>query len=347
MADEAEAGRPRRVSVTTGTFVRAVLAVVLVWIWLRLWQWVLIALIGVSLAIAIDPLIRWLDRRGVPRAYGSPLVVLGGTAVFVGFFGLTAAALTEDAQVLQQRVAEFYRSVMAQLPAAARDAVGAFAPSPDALFATGQLMVGGVASLAVALVLTAYFLIDGRRTYEWLVAFAPPRHRAKVRETGEGACAAIAAYMRGNLITSALTAVATWIVLWILGVPAALLLAVLAGVCDFLPVVGIFLSAGPAVLLALTVSPTAAVIVAAFFAAYNVLENYYIQPKVYGRAMRLSDLAVIGAFIVGAELGGILGALVALPLAAIYPVIERVWIADSRRPDLPADHQRIAAQDEH
>jgi predicted PurR-regulated permease PerM len=211
----------------------------------------------------------------------------------------------------------------------------------------GRTFVGGAAGLGVALVLAVYFLLDGRRTFEWLMAFAPASMRAKVRETADGAREAIAAYMRGNLFTSALSAVATWIVLLVLDVPAALLLGVLAGVCDLLPVIGIFLSAGPAILLALTVSPTAAIVVAAFFVAYNLVENYYIQPKVYGRAMQLSDLAVIGAFLVGAELGGVLGALVALPFAAMYPVIERVWLRDTARDDLPRTHERIEAQPEH
>jgi len=89
------------------------------------------------------------------------------------------------------------------------------------------------------------------------------------------------------------------------------------------------------------------VIVAGFFVVYNVVENYYIQPKVYGKAMALSDLAVIGAFLVGAELGGVLGALVALPLAATYPVVERVWFRDTARRDLPREHERIEAQPEH
>jgi len=124
-------------------------------------------------------------------------------------------------------------------------------------------------------------------------------------------------------------------------VPAALLLGVLAGVCDFLPVIGILLSAGPAILLALTVSPTAAVVVAGFFVVYNVVENYYIQPKVYGKAMALSDLAVIGAFLAGAELGGVLGALVALPLAATYPVVERVWLKDYLNRDAIETHRRL------
>ena len=68
-----------------------------------------------------------------------------------------------------------------------------------------------------------------------------------------------------------------------------------------------------------------ALAVAIFYAPHNVVENYYIQPKVYGRELRLSDLAVIAAFLVGAELGGVLGAVIALPLAAMYPAVERIW----------------------
>jgi predicted PurR-regulated permease PerM len=346
--DAASPARPtRRIAISTGTFVRGLVMVVLVWAWLRLWQWVLIALIGASLAIAIDPAVRWLERRGIRRGYAAPLLVLGGVAALIAFFVISAAALGADARLLERRVVAFYGSVMANLPPAAQQAVGSALPSADAFWAAGQALIGGVAGLVVAVALTVYFLLDGRRTFEWLVAFAPAARRPQVRQTADGAAAAIAAYMRGNLITSALTAVSTWVVLWLLGVPAALLLAILAGVCDFLPVVGVLLSAGPAILLALMVSPTAAVIVAAFFLAYNMLQAYYLQPKVYGRAMRLSDLAVIGAFLVGAELGGVLGALVALPLAATYPVIERVWLRDSARPDLPQAHERIAGQDEH
>jgi predicted PurR-regulated permease PerM len=339
--------RRLRVSVSTGTFLRAMLVVALVWLWLRLWQWVLIAFIGVALAVATDPAVRWLDRHGLRRWYAAPLLILGSTVALLAFLLLSAASLREDAQLVEQRVYDFVGQAMGVLPTWLQQAVNSFAPSSNFFFDLGRTFVGGAAGVGVALVLAVYFLLDGRRTFEWLLAFAPGASRPKVRETAEGACAAVSAYMRGNLITSALSAVSTWIVLMVLGVPAALLLAVLAGVCDLLPVIGIFLSAGPAVLLALTVSPTAAVVVAAFFVLYNVVENYYIQPKVYGRALQLSDLAVVGAFLVGGELGGILGALVALPIAATYPVFERVWLRDTGRDDLARAHERIEAQDQH
>jgi len=346
--DAASVRRRRQVvEISSGTFLRAVVAVALVWAWLRLWQWVMIAFIGVALAVATDPAVRWLERRGIRRGYAAPLLILGGTCGLLAFLVLSAASLRDDARVIETRFTEFYGSVVATLPPVLQEAVRSFAPTSDGFVAVGRTFVGGAAGLAVVLVLAVYFLLDGRRTYDWLVAYAPGRSRDKVHETAEGAAGAIAAYARGNLITSALSAAATWVVLLALDVPAALLLGVLAGVCNLLPVVGILLSAGPAILLALTVSPTAAVAVAGFFLLYNLLENYYIQPKVYGTMMELSNLAVIGAFLVGAELGGVLGALVALPLAATYPVVERVWFRDTARRDLPREHERIEAQPEH
>ena len=102
----------------------------------------------------------------------------------------------------------------------------------------------------------------------------------------------------------------------------------------------------PMFLLALTVSTTAAIATLVFNAVYNVVENYYLAPKVYGKEMQLSSLAVILAFAVGAELAGVIGALIALPFAAIYPAIEDIWLAKAR-PDIARDHRQIEQTEEH
>ena len=155
------------------------------------------------------------------------------------------------------------------------------------------------------------------------------------------------AYVRGNAATSALAAVVAYIFLLIAGVPAPLLLALLTGLFDFVPVIGVFLTAIPMVLLALTVSTWVAIATAAFNALYNTVETYYITPKVYGNQLRLSSLAVILAFAIGGELGGVIGALVALPIAAMYPTIEKIWLADRLAPEVVADHRRIERSEEH
>ena len=94
-------------------------------------------------------------------------------------------------------------------------------------------------------------------------------------------------------------------------------------------------------LLALTVSPAVAITVAALYVGYHALANYWIGPKVYGGRLRLSNLAVILAFAVGAEIGGIVGALLALPIAAMYPVVENVWLKEYLGRDAVETHRRI------
>ena len=133
----------------------------------------------------------------------------------------------------------------------------------------------------------------------------------------------------------------------LLHVPAALLLALITAVFDLLPVIGIFMSAIPAILLGLTVSTWVGVGVALFHAAYNIVENYYITPKVYGRELRLSDLAVILALAIGGALAGVIGALVFLPIVALYPAVERIWLRDAIPPETVQDHRRIENTEEH
>ena len=148
----------------------------------------------------------------------------------------------------------------------------------------GPSQFNGLFSVGVALLLAIYFLLDGRRTYEWLLAFAPPRTRPRVRQTATEARLAALAYVRGDVATSAIAGSCTYIAMLLLHVPAALLLGVVAGILDFIPVLGVILSTFPAVLLGLTVSVWAAAGVVIFHAGYNVVENYYITPKVWAGA---------------------------------------------------------------
>lgn len=331
-----------RIDITTATFVRALGAAAFVWAWLILWQWLLVLLVAVFLAVALEPTVRWLETRRLPRAYGAPLIVLLLVAVVVGLLALSGASLVSEASLVTAELARVRQLVVERMPPRLLEAVssseqvrGLFASVPSAA-------VGGIAGLAFAMITTVYLLIDGGRTYRWIATFFPARLRPKVHRTALESRQVVAAYVRGNLVTSALSAIVTWIVLVALGVPAALLLALIAGLFDLLPVIGFVLSAIPAVMLGATVSPTVGAAVAGFYILYNMVENYYIQPKVYGRELELSDLAVIGAFLVGAELGGVLGAIIALPLAAIYPIVERIWLKDSERHDIPEEHAVIA-----
>jgi predicted PurR-regulated permease PerM len=151
----------------------------------------------------------------------------------------------------------------------------------------------------------------------------------------------IFAYVASNVITSVFAALVVGFALSLLHVPGALLLALIAGLFDFVPVVGFILSSIFAVIMALSVSPGTAVAVMALYGTYHFVENYVIAPWAYGDRLRLSNLAVILAFAIGAAVAGVIGALIALPVAAVYPAIEQIWLRDALADDTVAEHRAI------
>jgi predicted PurR-regulated permease PerM len=155
----------------------------------------------------------------------------------------------------------------------------------------------------------------------------------------------VTGYVQGQVLTSALFGLFAFAVLSLLHVPAAMPLALLAAVCDVVPVIGIILATVPPVAIALSVSPGTALIVLALYALYHVLENYVIIPRVYGNRLRLSSLVVLVALIVGGELFGIAGALLALPLVAAYPIIERIWLGSYLSDEVLTDHSALEHAD--
>jgi predicted PurR-regulated permease PerM len=135
----------------------------------------------------------------------------------------------------------------------------------------------------------------------------------------------------------------TGILLSVLKVPMALLLAVLAGMVDIVPILGILIALVPAALMALTVSPTTALIVVGGYLFYHGLEDYLIVPKVYGNKLKISTLAVLVAMLAGGVVAGVLGAIIALPIVAAYPSLERLWFARGLEPEVIKDHQDLRA----
>lgn len=192
------------------------------------------------------------------------------------------------------------------------------------------------------LILTLYFLLDGRRLYAWLLAYVPRRHRDKMAITVQEVSAVVCAYVRGQVVTSALFSLYVAIVLSVLRVPAALPLALMAGFCDVIPVVGIIIATVPATLLALTVSPMAALAVLSLYVVYHLVEAYFIVPKVYGHRLRLSTLAVLLALVAGSTLAGLVGAVLILPFVAAYPIVERIWLARYLGHEVIKDHSALA-----
>ena len=340
----AEARSPFVLDVRMRTLFKIALAIAMVWWLWKLTELILLLIVAVILAVALDVPVSSLERRKLSRTTAS-LIVSGALVVTVVLFvWLTWSSLVNQWQYLIDQLTNTFTAMVQYLPSW-------IYPGPTgtdwrASMQTLGLRIGQSLATALTLIVLGYFvtvylLIDGRQTKAWVVAFFPLRRRAKVERTLAESREVIWAYAIGNVITSVFAA--AWVLVWmmILHVPAALLLAVIAGIGDFVPVLGFVASVLPAAALALTVSPQTALITIALWVVYHGIENYLLAPWAYGQRLKLSDLAVVLAFAVGAQLAGVIGALIALPIAALYPTIERLWLRDQLPEETVTDHRAL------
>lgn len=303
----------------------------------KLWSLLLLVFLAILVAVTLNSMVDWLMTRGLKRR-GALILVLGCTFLLIGVgSALVVPALlaqigsfserwpTLQQQLLQQFKEDSFIRQSLEHAMANKDWTDL-----DALFGrfltAGGIAFTGVTQLILLLMISLYLVIDGGRTYRWLLAFFPPFTRRKMYQTSEEISLVIFRYVVGQAITSGLIMIYAFIVLSLLHVPGALMLAILAAVFDILPMLGFFFLTTPAFLLALTVSPRTAFTVLALYLIYVGVESYFIVPKIYGKSLRLSTLSVLLGLLVGTILAGIPGALAALPLVASYSVIERIWL---------------------
>jgi predicted PurR-regulated permease PerM len=211
----------------------------------------------------------------------------------------------------------------------------------------GQATVEGAFTTVMVLIVMLYLVLDGKRLYAWLLAYVPPSHRQKVEETAPGVTEVIRAYVRGQVLTSFLFSVFAAIFLTVLRVPAAIPLALFAGLCDVIPMIGILIAIAPAALLAVATSLWAAAGVVIGYLIYHQIESYVIAPRVYGTRLRLSTLTVLLALIFGGSLFGLLGAVLMLPLVAAYPTLERIWLREYLGAHVIDAHDALTADARH
>jgi predicted PurR-regulated permease PerM len=303
----------------------------------------MVILVSVIIAVALDPAARWLERRGAPRWVASSATVLllfAVAAAIVVIGGETIASqsklILSNLEALDNRLrsSPIVRQIM---PNNSQDMSNRMTHVTATI--AGAVLRAGML-VTIGLILTVYLLIEWKQTLEWMLAFFPQDRRVKLRKTLAAARTTVYGYVIGNVVTSIFATGVVYAGLTLLHVPASLVLALLAGVFDFIPVLGFVLSGVPAVVLAATVSTTTAVLVLVLYIGYHLIENYVVAPRVYGGRLEMSNLAVLLAFAVGAELGGVIGALVALPIAATYPDIERIWLREHVGDDTVDRHER-------
>jgi predicted PurR-regulated permease PerM len=337
------------IDIPWSTIAKILSAAALVWVWLTLVQLVLVLIVAVLLAVALNPVVDWFERHEWPR-WGAAALIFVALLAATGLFGwLTWTSVTAQASFAGAHISEVEHQLLDKLPAWMRQAAGLNAGEGVTsslgawMLRLGRSAISAAVVSLLGLILTMYLVVEAKATSEWLLAFVPRARRGRAEQTLAEAQRVIFAYVAGNVLTSILATVFVFVLLSVMKVPAALLLALIAGVFDFVPVIGFIASSVFAVAMALTVSSSAAFIVAGLYLAYHLVENYLISPWAYGDRLKLSNVAVILAFAAGGELAGVIGALIALPVAAAYPAIERIWLREQLPDDTVREHQQLKA----
>jgi AI-2E family transporter len=180
-----------------------------------------------------------------------------------------------------------------------------------------------VVALVTIFVLTFLMVLQGPKLLAGWTAALPERQQERVRRVAADAAKAVTGYVTGNLLVSVIAGAVTYVVLWVMGVPDRGVVALFVGFADLIPLVGATLGAVVAVAVAALHSLPAALVVLVVFVAYQQLENHVLQPVIMARTVALSALSVLVSILVGVELFGFLGALLAIPVAGVLHVVAR------------------------
>jgi predicted PurR-regulated permease PerM len=348
-----------RIELPWRTVAKVIFTFVVIWLIVKLWTILLLLVIGLLLTAALYPAVEWLKHRGMRHSSAVTTVLLGVLAVFVIFLLILIPPIIEESGdfaddlpdlvnhtqgLLQDRYPSIYQRLQNFAQQQSEDStITADLPIPQIL-SVGANIVQGISNTVIVLVITAYLLLDGSRIYRWSVRYLPDTQEMKVRQAMPEISKVVSGYVVGQIITSLLFGIFTFTVLSIAGVPQPLFLALFAAILDAVPIVGVFIATIPAFLLALTVSVPAAIAVLIAYVVYQQIENYVIVPRVYRNTLQISSFAVLLAVVIGSELLGIIGVLIALPIAAAIPVVERIWIQTAPMPSSVADEPEPSSE---
>ncbi len=348
---------PRMVARTTLIVIGLVLATALLLVVIFQTRRVLVW-IGIAgfFATALYPLVNWVDRkvRFLGRWFATVVVFLVVFAILGGLLTLFIVPLVREGSRFIDQAPQTIADIRAGRGDVGRllarwHAVDWLADHEDQIKQYGKGLGGhtvafvqGVATTiagALSIIVLSYLMVlEGPRALDAFLSLFGERTAERIRSVGTDCARTITGYLTGNLLISLVCGVLTWVMLLILGVPFAGLIALFVALVDLIPLVGATLGAILATIAALLHSVTAGIILIIFFVVYQQLENHLLQPLVYARTVRLNPLTVLIAILIGVELAGILGALLAIPVAGTAQIIVRdLWHNRRGRPVLAAD----------
>jgi len=201
----------------------------------------------------------------------------------------------------------------------------------DNVFSRTIGFFNGAAALAMIFILTLYFILDEDGIKKFFVSLFPTRQKTRIITIASKIGLKLGGWLRGQIILAIAVGVIVYIGLTLMQIPYALTLAITAAVLEIIPIIGPIISAIPAILIAFTISPTTALMITVFYILVQELENKLLVPKVMQHSVGLNPVTIIIIILIGAKLMGIIGILLAVPIASVAFVILEEWPIGTRK----------------
>jgi predicted PurR-regulated permease PerM len=328
----------RTILATIGLVLATILVLLLLRATAQVLSWIAVA---AFFAVAVYPLVNWVENRTrrIPRTLATLIVYLVVFAVILGLISLFAIPLVKEGPLLAEKLPGMFTD--------ARNGRGPLGPlitrfhidhylhenqsriqeylknlGAPALGVLRGVVTGAIAIVTI-FVLSYLMVLQAPKIIDTALSLVPTRHTARVRRVAADSAGTITGYISGNLLISVIAGVLTYGVLLATGVPFAALIGLFVAVTDLIPLVGATLGAIVAIVAAFLHSTIAGIIVAVFCIVYQQVENHLLHPLIMSRTVKLNPLTVLIAILVGVALAGLLGALLAIPVAGVVQVVVR------------------------
>lgn len=301
-----------------------------------------LVVIAAFFATILNPMVDVLTRLKLRRGLATAIVFLLGVAAFSGLiytfvrpiygagqsFARDIPGFVERARNGEGRVGELIKkyNIDEKVATNAPKLQNALQNAGGPAVRTAQRVASGLFALLTILVLSFLMLLEAPAIIRAFLGFLSPPRALQVRRIGSDMAGAVTGYMAGNLLICVIAGTATWIFLSIVGVPFAGVLGLWVGFADLLPLIGATIGAIPTIAIAFLHSTGAGIAALIFYVVYQQIENHFLQPVVMSRTVKLNPLGVLLSVLVGVELAGFVGALLAIPAAgAIQVVVRDLW----------------------
>jgi predicted PurR-regulated permease PerM len=298
---------------------------------IRAWSVLVLMLLSAFIAVGLDPVVSWLVARGWRRALAVTVVLLGAVAVLAGFVATAVPAISTEYRHLSTQVPHLLHNLQRRHDAIGRAARNIHLTSTTVSRAisyrgavkAGELVLSAIVSTLTVVVLTAYFLANLPAIKRAAYRLAPRQRRARVGLLTDEILRLVGGYLLGNLITSGVAGAAMTVFLLAIGVPDAFFLGLLVALFDLIPMIGAPVAGVVVALVALSKSLPTAIAVVAFTLIFRVLEDYLLSPRVMRATVEIAPVLTVVGVLLGGALLGILGALLAVPVAAALDLIRK------------------------